>query len=137
MLQWFFQQAWRRASGQPAEDYPRGDHPPLDELRATEWNPQFIEMMRNRLVMGSFRYRLFRDPRKWTSDLLAGLRKKLAAYEDTGNTENLVDIANYVLLEFTHPSHPKAHFRAADDHDHCPEGRSGDNSAPTGRNPTE
>jgi len=121
MLEWFFQQAWRRLAGRPMEEYPRGDHPSLDELRETEWNPRFIELMQNRLIMGSFRYRLFRDPLKWTSDLPAGLRKKLAAYEETGNTETLVDIANYALLEFTRPGHPKAHFRAEDDHAHCPE----------------
>ncbi len=120
-LRGFFQQAWRWKCGKPEEAPPFGAHPPLEELRKTEWNPRFIELMQNRLIMGSFRYYLFRDPRKWTSDLPAGLRKKLAAYEETGNTENLVDIANYALLEFSRPSHPNAHFHADDDHAHCPE----------------
>jgi hypothetical protein len=80
-------------------------------------------MMDNRLLMGSFRYGLMSDPDKWTSDLIAGARKKLASYEDTGNREHLVDLANYARLEFMHPSHPHAHFRAEDDHEHCPNRR--------------
>lgn len=71
--------------------------------------------------MGSFRCGLASDPEKWTYDLIAGARKKLAAYEENGNLEHLVDLANYARLEFIHPSHPKAHFRAEDDHEHCPE----------------
>jgi len=28
--------------------------------------------------------------------------------------------ANYCLLEFARPQHPEAHWRAEDDHAHCP-----------------
>jgi len=48
-------------------------------------------------------------------DAVASLRKKLLAYEKTGNTEYLVDVANYAMFEFMYPAHPKAHFKATDD----------------------
>lgn len=94
--------------------------PGLDELRQTEWSTEFEEKMRHRLLMGAFRYGLFSSPDKWKYDRVAGAKKKLALYESTGNTEHLVDVANYALLEFVRPSHAEAHFRAEDDYHHCP-----------------
>jgi hypothetical protein len=44
---------------------------------------------------------------------------RLREYERTGNTEFLVDAANFALLEYACPSHPDAHFRATD-HDESP-----------------
>ncbi len=43
------------------------------------------------------------------------------SHKKTGNTECLIDLANYARLEFRHPSHPQAHFRACNDSEHCPE----------------
>lgn len=94
--------------------------PDLDTLRETEWSPEFEQLCRNRLILGAFRYGRFEDPEKWKSDLIAGAKKKIAAYEDSGNLEHLVDLANYARLEFIRPSRPRAHFRAEDDHKHCP-----------------
>lgn len=122
MLNWFFTQAWRWTCGLSEAAYVLpGQHPSLASLRTTECDPEFLRMMDNRLLMGSFRYGLMADPDKWTYDLVAGARKKLAAYEETGNLEHLVDVANYARLEFLHPSHPAVHFRAEDDHSHCPD----------------
>lgn len=33
-------------------------------------------------------------------------------YEETGNTEYLVDAANYLMFGFMYPQHTNAHFRA-------------------------
>lgn len=97
--------------------------PDLDELLTTEWPPsirKFIKMMRNRMLLGSFRYGRDADPKKWRYNSLAGMRKKFLAYEESGNIEHLIDLANYCHMEYRRPSHPRAHFRAEDDHCHCP-----------------
>ena len=36
----------------------------IESLRKSEWSPEFERLMRNRLVMGSFRYQKFEDKRK-------------------------------------------------------------------------
>ena len=95
--------------------------PDLASLLQTEWCEAFERARRHRMVMGAFRYGLLTDPDKWRYDMLAGLRKKLEHYEQSGNTKSLVDAANYLMLEFMHPAHPRAHFRGEDDHAHCPE----------------
>ena len=38
-------------------------------------------------------------------------------YEMTGNTEYLVDIANYCLLAFLEDEHPNKHFSAMDENE--------------------
>lgn len=94
----------------------------IEDLEKSEWSPTFERLMRNRLIMGAFRYGLLSEKRtkgkKW--DLLEPIQKKLALYEQTGNTEYLVDAANYCLLAFECDNHPAKHFKALDDHhDHC------------------
>lgn len=93
-------------------------------LQQSEWSPEFERLMRNRLLMGALRYGVLaykrKVGRKW--DLLGAVKKKIQLYEQTGNTEYMVDIANYCLLEFECGYHPNKHFRALDDHhDHCRE----------------
>jgi len=117
---------WMREHLLTSLGYPhpsRRDQLPLDELWDTEWpveSRSFVAMMRRRKVIGAFRYGREGTRRKRSYDLVAGMRKKLAAYEESGNTENLVDLANYCEMEFRAPSHPDAHFRAEDDRCHCP-----------------
>jgi hypothetical protein len=94
----------------------------FDSLYQTEWSPEFERLMHNRMVMGAFRYGLLAkkktQKRKW--DLLSPIHKKIELYQQTGNTEYLVDIANYCLLAFECDDHPRKHFQALDDHhDHC------------------
>jgi len=105
---------------------PRRPMPDLDLLSVTEWSPEFERLCRNRLIVGAFRYGRLGGPDKWRAaggrrhDLIGGARMKLDLYEQTGNQEHLVDLANYALLEFVHPSRPGAYFHAEDDQRHCP-----------------
>lgn len=73
---------------------------PLEELKRTEWSPLFEKLMRNRLVMGAFRYGRLRDRRKPKWDRVTYAIKKLEDYKKTRNSETLVDVANMMLLEF-------------------------------------
>lgn len=86
-----------------------------------EWSPHFEQLMRNRMMMGCLRYGTLEWKRKhghaW--DLTGAIDRKLEAYRETGNTELLVDIANYCLLEFECGPHPLKHFDVTDDQDHC------------------
>jgi hypothetical protein len=99
----------------------RNKMPCIEELRATEWNQKFEILMRNRLIMGAFRYGLFREKlagnHGW--DLVGYLQSKVDDYKKSGNMESLVDAANMALLEFTAPTHPNAHWGPQDDSSHC------------------
>jgi len=82
----------------------------------SEWSPLFERLMRNRLVMGSFRYERFADKRNsFNYDTATEAIKRIKLYQKDGNTEHLVDAANMCLLEFEFGGHPKKHFNSIDD----------------------
>ena len=91
----------------------------IADLERSEWSPRFERLMRNRLVIGAMRYGLLHAPGKKRWDRGAGIRKRLKQYEETGNLEYLVDVANLALLEFEESDHPLKHFRSAECGDHA------------------
>lgn len=100
-------------------DYTPNSKPGVEELRKTEWIPEFEQYMRNRLVMGAIRYETFKEKiadNKY--DCIEYIRRKLKDYEDTGNLECLVDAANLLMIEYAAPNHPNPHFTPLDDVGH-------------------
>ncbi len=95
-------------------------HPTLDALRKSEWSPRFEQLMRNRLIMGSFRYELFEVKRRRLKyDCAAEAIKRVKLFQETGNIEHLVDAANMCLIEFEFSNHPNKHFAQIDDGEHA------------------
>jgi hypothetical protein len=87
----------------------------LEELQKSEWSSLFEQLMRNRLIMGAFRYGRLGAEGKPQFDRVAYIRKCLDKYEQTGNLECLVDVANLALVEFVEGKHPKRHFHTEED----------------------
>lgn len=79
---------------------------------------QFETLMRNRLIMGALRYGRLHAPGKGTYNRPGGIVKRLQQYQETGNLECLVDIANLALLEFEEGTHPLKCWRVHHG-DHC------------------
>lgn len=89
-------------------------------LRYTEWCPEFESHMRDRLMMGFFRYGAFQDPFKPSFKQIESAIRRLQNYlnpehEQYGNAELLVDAANLCMVEWKHPNNPAFHFLATDD----------------------
>jgi hypothetical protein len=87
----------------------------LEELQKSEWSPLFEQLMRNRLIMGAFRYGRLGSEEKPLYAYVKYMRKSFDEYEQTGNLECLVDVANLAMLEFVDGRHPKRHFHAEGD----------------------
>ena len=117
MLQYFLDNLWRWKCGLPEEDIKSGHMPRLELLKESEWDLEFERLMRNRLVVGSFRYGLMRRE-KPLFDRVDSIIKRANKYRETGNMEFLVDIANLCLLEFVEGKHPNKHFHSIDDGEH-------------------
>lgn len=99
-------------------DRPGTKRESLEALRSSEWSPEFERLMRNRLIVGSFRYASMTDPHRPQYKRTESAVKRLCEYRETGNLELLVDAANLCLLEFVHGDHPLKHFNAKDDGEH-------------------
>ena len=93
----------------------------LERRRLSEWSLLFEKLMRNRFLMASFRYETFEDKAKasTTYDYAEEGLKRMKRYLVTHNTEDLVDCANYCLLEFEFGRHPDKHFSSEDDGIHA------------------
>lgn len=78
-----------------------------------EYSREFDELRRNRVEMSFYKYGpAAENYGKGYSKAIPSMKKCLDKYNETGNTEYLVDAANYIMFEFMFPQHPKAHFRA-------------------------
>lgn len=75
--------------------------------------------MRDRLLMGAIRYGKLGAPGKPQYDCVGEIKRRAGKYEQTGNTEFLVDCANMALVEFVEGAHPQKHFKAIDDGEHA------------------
>lgn len=87
-------------------------------LKKSEWSLEFEELMRNRLIMGFFRYGPFNKQNRDTIPMIQSIIKRSKQYLITGNDELLVDIANLAMKEFAVGKHPKKHFKSIDDGEH-------------------
>jgi hypothetical protein len=95
------------------------DHPDLDRLTKIRWVPEFETLMRNRLIMGSFRHEcddLWGPPSR-VFDNLPSIRARLDHFERTGDIEDLVDVANLCMIEFRYTRHPARHMGTGGEHE--------------------
>ena len=89
-----------------------------EDLKSSEWSDEFETLMRNRLIIGALRYGKINALNKPIYDRIKGALKRLTQYQQTGNTECLVDVANMALLEFIEGKHPNKHWSDINN-DHC------------------
>ena len=85
-----------------------------ENVPQSEINMRFVQGMANALATSFFKYGKMRDKPGNIFDHKANIRKRLQKYEESGNTEWLIDVANFAMIEFTNPSHPDAHFEGTD-----------------------
>lgn len=91
--------------------------PTKASLRLTtpsEFSVEFVQGMADRMAVSYFKYGAVADNATHFTDTITNLRKRLDKYEETGNTEWLMDVGNFAMIEFMFPHHDKAHFRSTD-----------------------
>jgi hypothetical protein len=89
-----------------------------EELKQTQWCSRFEQLMRNRLIVGAFRYGGIRTPSKGF-DVIGSIVSRAGKYLKDGNQEHLVDIANLAMVEFVSPMcHPNPTWSPVDDGEH-------------------
>lgn len=80
----------------------------------TEISERFLKLMRNHMEFSYAKYGPIRDAYPHKVNAIESLQKRLKMYAETGNTEYLVDAANFAMIEFMLPAHPEAHFKGTD-----------------------
>ncbi len=85
-----------------------------DKILARDFSEEFIQLMKNRILTSHYKYGWICDTYPGLADAVACLDQRLTLYRESGNTEHLVDVANFAMIEFMRPRHPQAHFKGTD-----------------------
>ncbi len=78
---------------------------------ASEVSALFIQGAVNRMGVSFHKYGPVAEAYPEKLNAIVSLELRLQRYRETGNTEWLMDVANFAMIEFMLPRHPKAHFR--------------------------
>jgi len=106
----------------------------------SEYDRSFLKGMIGRMAVSFAKYGAVGDAYPHKVNAIKSLRQRLERYEETGNAEWLIDVANFAMIEFMRPSHESAHFRPTDS-DESPGRKWHDGKAPfrtnDGERPTQ
>ncbi len=80
----------------------------------SEYSEQFLQGMLNRMAVSFHKYGPVAAAYPDRVNALASLQQRIDAYQATGNTEFLMDVANFAMIEYMHPSVEGAFFQATD-----------------------
>jgi hypothetical protein len=90
----------------------------------SEFSEYFAQGMANRMAVSYHKYGPVAEAYPAKVDAVESLRARLELYLNggtikdkkirPGNTEYLMDVANFAMIEFMYPKHPKAYFKATD-----------------------
>jgi hypothetical protein len=86
----------------------------VDAILKTQVSDQFLKGMVARMEMSYFKYGDVKKAYPEKFDALASLQQRLRKYSDTGNTEFLIDAANFAMIEFMFPRKSGAFFQPTD-----------------------
>ena len=84
--------------------------PPMN----TEVSWRFQKLMRDAMCVSYYKYGKVAEGFPERVDAVESLKLRLKKYAQTGNAEYLVDVANFAMIEFMHPKHPDAFYKATD-----------------------
>jgi hypothetical protein len=70
--------------------------------------------MYDRMAVSFCKYGKVADAYPAKVDAIESLKKRLDKYMETGNSEWLMDVANFAMIEFMYPRHTTAHYRPTD-----------------------
>lgn len=85
-----------------------------ENVPPSEYSERFLQGMIDRMVVSFHKYGKVADAYPNDVDAIASLRQRLDKYAETGNTEYLMDVGNFAMIEFMHPRHPESHYRPTD-----------------------
>lgn len=117
-LRFFLDNLWRWSSSVPEKKLTEVKDLTREGLYQSEWSADFERLMRNRLVLGAYRYDKLVPGKRGDIRRIYSAISRLNKYIETGNQEHLVDAANLCMCEFIEPSFDKSKLEAIDDGEH-------------------
>lgn len=75
-----------------------------NDILTREYSEEFDQKRKNAVLVSYHKYGPSKENfKKGMVDAIGSLKKNLKKFEETGNTEYLVDVANYAMFRFMYP----------------------------------
>lgn len=76
----------------------------VEEILGKEYSEEFDTKRKNAIIVSYHKYGPSKENfKKGMVDAIGSLKKNLKKFEETGNTEYLVDVANYAMFRYMYP----------------------------------
>ena len=90
-----------------------------EEILKRDFSTEFIRKMENAIEMSHYKYGWASDTYPELAQAYKCIEERLEMYRKTHNTEYLVDVANFAMLEYMHPSFSDAAYAPTDSDKSC------------------
>jgi len=85
-----------------------------EEILKRDFSNAFIEKMKNAIEMSHYKYGWANKTYPELAQAYKCIKQRLELYEKTHNTEYLVDVANFAMLEFLYPAFADSKYMPTD-----------------------
>lgn len=85
-----------------------------EEILREDFSENFINKMKNAIEMSYYKYGHAKRTYPELAKACSCVQQRLNLYFETHNTEYLVDVANFAMLEFMFPAFEDAHYTPTD-----------------------
>lgn len=79
-----------------------------------DFSEEFVAKMKNAMLLSHYKYGYVSQTYPELAQAYKCIRERLELYEETHNTEYLVDAANFCMIEFMFPAFADARYIATD-----------------------
>lgn len=84
------------------------------QILERDWDDGFIKKMQNRILVSHYKYGWMSQTYPELAQAVKEIYPRIKKYMETGNTEWLIDVANFAMIEYLHPSVVGAYFKGTD-----------------------
>lgn len=85
-----------------------------EEIMKRDWSGEFIAKMERAIETSHYKYGWMSDTYPELAQAVKCIQERLDLYNRTHNRDYLVDIANFAMIEYKHPSYSDAHYTPQD-----------------------
>lgn len=85
-----------------------------EEILKRDFSEAFVNKMKNSIEMSHYKYGWMSKNYPELVQAVKCLKERLDLYEDTHNTEYLIDVANFAMIEFMYPTFEDSRYNPKD-----------------------
>lgn len=84
------------------------------EILSRDFSTEFVAKMQRAIEASHYKYGWMSDTYPELAQAVKCIQARLDEYLKTGNTEYLIDVANFAMIEYKYPSVEGAHYKPTD-----------------------